>query len=228
MDVERLAGRGGGWARGDVAPPREGPSSHPPQTNWRKGGLIRTAKRTLMSPLRSYETTVIDESGLLQAQILALPSIFEAGQPADLRGWLEGNGMRVQQIVDSAASSLFYALEELALQAASGPADVVSLAYEVRDEPIVVLESSAPLGRALGGLASQGVALVALAAGGPLLAVVSEAALVLVWFAAGPVIGIREGLREASRESTRKVASEVMEQWMRERLARRTRGTHDQ
>ena len=78
--------------------------------------------------------------------------------------------------------------------------------------------------RWLAGLVSQGApAYIWIAEGKPFLALATEVGIVVVWFIAGPIQGIREGLREGARDATRAVSSELLQRWLRERFSRRGR-----
>jgi len=55
------------------------------------------------------------------------------------------------------------------------------------------------------------------------MALAAEGALIVVWFVAGPVQGVREGLRQAAQDATTVVATELFEKWLRERFSRRRR-----
>jgi hypothetical protein len=99
---------------------------------------------------------------------------------------------------------------------------VFEVVQSVVHDSIVVTEQSPAIGRSLLALIGQGPpACILIADGRPFFALAYEAGLVVVWFIAGPVVGVREGLREGAQEATRTVSNELFERWLRKRFPRR-------
>jgi hypothetical protein len=180
----------------------------------------------------AYTTTVASGDGSFVAELISLPHYFgERLDPAAARA--EGlERLRVQLGVGRGAEVTEASLEDLLQQIAyeTGAARrvpqsaVTEVIREVVNEPIVVLERSPAVGTSLRGLVSQGApAYIWIAEGKPFLALAVEAGIVVVWFIAGPIQGVREGLREAARDATKRVATELLERWLRERFSRRRR-----
>jgi hypothetical protein len=164
-------------------------------------------------PVHAYTTAVVSDDGLLQAEILSLPNFVRAEVAApeevvdELATWLNVD----IQIVDDVTgeSGLVCSLEWMAVRTnrVLGPREMPRLAEAVAFEPVVVIEQSPPVITNLVGLAAQVPAYTFLVENKPLLALGLEGALVVVWFAAGSV----SGLRRAATEATYEVSKELLE-----------------
>jgi hypothetical protein len=177
----------------------------------------------------AYSTTVASSDGTFVAEVISLPGYFE--------GYVETEGaafeslsllaeeLGVQQGASVTEASLESLLQQIAYETTaarrSTPPAITEVVEAVVHEPIVILERSPAFGSSLLGLMAQGVpAYILIADGKPFLALAAEAGIVVVWFIAGPIQGVREGLREGARDATRNVTSELLERWLRERFSR--------
>jgi hypothetical protein len=80
---------------------------------------------------------------------------------------------------------------------------------ELWDEPVLLVESSPVVSKALSGVASQALgAFIATKFGHPVLILPYEAGVAVLWFAAGPIIGAREALRRAAEDAVHDVGRE--------------------
>ena len=176
---------------------------------------------------REYTTAVVSEDGALQAEVISIPRYF-VGQGAEdpLAGLAADLGVeRSLPVTEQGLSDL---LEQLAYETVAGrdaqPTAVARISRVVTKEPVVVVEQSPAIGKSLAALVSQGgPAYILFAEGQPFLALAVEGALVIVWFVAGPVQGVREGLRDGAHDATKTVAHEVIETALRERFSRPSR-----
>lgn len=106
----------------------------------------------------------------------------------------------------------------------AGFAAVPNIARQIADEPVVVFEGSAPVGRSLTTILSQGGAgYIVMTGGRPFLLVAYEVTVFIIWFAAGPIKGARAGLEEAAHDAAKEVATEVFRDWFRRAFRRRAR-----
>jgi hypothetical protein len=179
--------------------------------------------------IRTYTTAILSDDGSLQAEVLSLPNFTLAG-PHLLDELGESLGVEIQLVDDvpdesRLLDSLKWMADGAALEIQPGaqPLDLQMshLIEAVAREPVVVVEESHPVTTSLTVLVTQAApGWMFLVQQKPLLALVTEAVLVVVWFVAGPVKGARKGISEA----TEVVARDAFEQALRERfLPRRPR-----
>jgi hypothetical protein len=166
----------------------------------------------------------VSEDGSLQAEILSVPRFLGGDQSGDWVAVLESE-LNVEHAAPVSEQSLQRLLEEIAYETAAGrragPGVIRPLVREIAFEPVVIVEQSAPFGKSLMALLSQGgPGYIFVAQGKPFLALAVEAGVTVVWFVAGPVQGVRDALREAAYDATKPVATELIESALRERFAR--------
>jgi hypothetical protein len=180
-----------------------------------------------MATVRAYTTAVVSDDGTLQAEVLSLPDYFAAGTPGDPVAAL-AEQLDVQTGAHVTEPFLADLVEQIAYEAPAarraGPGAVREIVGVLIREPVVIVEHSPANGRSLLGLASQGATgYILIAEGKPFMALAVEAGIVIVWFIAGPVKGVREGLREAAHDATKTVMTEIIENALRRRFARKRR-----
>ena len=173
-----------------------------------------------MPTAHAYTTTVVSEDGSFKAEVISLPQYFEWEHTAQRFEQLT-EALDVQRGAEVTEESLQDLLQQVAYETPAArrapPVAKTQVIETVAQEPIVVLERSPAIGSSLTALLSQGAAAhILIAEGKPFLALAFEAGVVVVWFAAGPVQGLREGARDA----TKTVATELLEGWLRKRFSR--------
>jgi hypothetical protein len=176
--------------------------------------------------IHAYRTTLLSDDGSFGAEVISFPRYFE-DHPAGL-AQLErlGEELGAERGAPVTAETLPYMLEPIAYDTRGlGPRSALAVPQvidEVFQEPIVIVEESPPFGTSLLTLLSQGATgYVWIIEGRPLLAVAGDLAFVVVWFALGPIKGVRRGLEEAAYEATKEVATEQLKRWLRRRFPSR-------
>jgi hypothetical protein len=158
---------------------------------------------------RSYETILTTESGDLSAVVLSVQDYllpyFEItleDAAADL-GLTTTRGPFGPSALPEALEDMVFRSENLGGVGVLPTGELEALRDEIIFAPIVVVEQSDAAGRALGTLLSQGgAAYLADAHGSLVLVLAYEAILVLVWFASGPAIGLRNAATKAMEDAS--------------------------
>ena len=180
--------------------------------------------------IHAYRTAVLSDDGSFRAEVISFPRYFEdqAAGLANLERLAEELG--AERDAPATANTLTDLLTQIAYETRGvrpGAPAFHQVIGEVSREPIVIVEESPPIGTSLITLLGQGAAgYVWIIEGRPLLAVTWELVFVVVWFASGPIRGVRRGiergLEESFYEATREeVSSEQIRQWVRRRFPAR-------
>lgn len=179
-------------------------------------------------PVHVYETVVLDESGLFRASVLSLADSGLGGR-SKLFDFLREAGFELEH--GPAWRDRWEArdvLEKLATAAMGAPGpgaedgvQVGAIIDDLWDAPITIVELSPAVGLSLSAIVAQGgAAVVASKSGNPGLVVAYESCVIVVWFLAGPITGIREGLRKAAEDVTEDYGRDIFRRWLNKRFGR--------